>query len=103
MNDAGLIKWLQSAEYLPEQLRDFHDQKDFFKSMHTLYQDGEGAEDKPNWRDGQIYTIDWFLWFMASRGYTLQKSRKKNLNFHDWPSWREIQAKELAAPQPQGE
>jgi len=103
MNNADLMTWLQSLEYLPEQLRDFHDQKDFFKSMHILYQHGEGAEDKPNWRDGQIYTIDWFLWFMASRGYTLQKSRKK-IDFADWPNYREIESKELAAlNQPQGE
>mgnify|MGYP003650037805 CR=1 FL=1 len=94
MSNSNLKEWLLTLEYLPVQLRDFHDQKDFFKSMHHLYQDGEGSQDKPNWRDGHIYTIDWFLWFMASRGYTLQKSRKKGVTFSDWPDYRAIMDKE---------
>lgn len=32
-------KWLESGNYLPKFMRDFHDQKDLFKSMHYLYQD----------------------------------------------------------------
>lgn len=90
MND-----FLVNGDYLPNFLKDFHDQKDFFKSMHFLYQDSEGAEDRPNWCDGHIYTIDWFLWFMGSRGYTLQKNRTKNIEFKDLPNWREIQSNEL--------
>ena len=80
-----LAKWLESGEYLPSVIRDFHDQKDVFKEMHYLYQDNPSAATNPNWRDGQIYTIDWFLWFMASRGYTLQKSRK-NVEFRQFTS-----------------
>lgn len=75
--DYDVKKWLESGENLPEFMRDFHDQKELFKTMHSLYSDNEGAKDKPNWMQGQIYVIDWFLWFMASRGYTLQKSRKE--------------------------
>lgn len=71
-----LTQWLESGEYLPDVIRDFQDQKDVFKEMHYLYQDNPSADRVPNWVNGQIYTIDWFLWFMASRGYTLQKSRK---------------------------
>lgn len=82
-------KWLESGHHLPEFLRDFHDQKDFFKAMHYLYQDNPSADRVPNWVDGQIYTIDWFLWMMASRGYTLQKTRKK-LDFSEMPSYRSI-------------
>lgn len=70
-------QWMESGEYLPEILRDFHDQKDLFKAMHQLYGKGLGCENKPNWVDGHQYAIDWFLWYMAQRGYTLQKSRKK--------------------------
>jgi hypothetical protein len=84
-----LENWLNSGEYLPEILRDFHDQKDIFKVMHYLYQDNESAKRVPNWVNGQIYTIDWFLWFMASRGYTLQKSRK-NIDFNDMPKPRDL-------------
>jgi len=72
-----LKQWLESGEYLPRPIRDFHDQKDLFKNMHIVYRDSESATKVPNWVNGQIYVIDWFLWYMASRGYTLQKSRKK--------------------------
>ena len=75
--DADLKAWLESGKYLPDMLKDFHDQKTLFKAMHSLYRDAEQVDRMPNWVDGQIYTIDWFLWFMASRGYTLQKSRTK--------------------------
>ena len=84
-----LQEWMESGEYLPEILRDFHDQKDLFKVMHYLYQDNESADRSPNWIDGQIYTIDWFLWFMASRGYTLQKSRK-DVEFRPLEKWRDL-------------
>ena len=87
-----LIEWLQSGEHLPKPMRDFHSQKDLFKSMHHLYQDAERpcAENTPTWGQGHIYIIDFFLWFMASRGYTLQKTRKKGIVFKDWPSYREL-------------
>jgi hypothetical protein len=84
-----LNEFLKSGEYLPIILQDFHDQKNLFKSMHHLYQDNPSAERAPNWIDGQIYTVDWFLWFMASRGYTLQKSRKK-MEFREIPDFREL-------------
>ncbi|STI23918.1 Uncharacterised protein [Escherichia coli] len=34
-NENGLIEWLQSGEYLPGFLRDFHDQKDVFNGKRT--------------------------------------------------------------------
>lgn len=78
-----LQQWLDSAKYLPEPLRDFHDQKDIFKAMHEII-DVQGHEyaKSVSWRDGQCYVIDIFLWFMARRGYTLQRSRQK-LPFRD--------------------
>jgi len=90
--------WLRTQEYLPSFIRDFHDQKNLFKSIHHLYQDNEWAKDAPSWRDGHIYVIDWFLWFMAGRGYTLQKSRKKGIKFYDLPEYREILDKENDIP-----
>lgn len=68
-----LSKWLESGEYLPVFMRDFHDQKDLFKAMHHII---TNANENGNWRDGQIYVIDTFLWYMSRCGYTLQKSRK---------------------------
>jgi hypothetical protein len=75
-------QWLKSGEYLPPVLRDFHDQKDLFKAMHETITDhpviaGNDCVTPVNWVSGQMYVIDVFLWFMARRGYTLQRSRKK--------------------------
>jgi hypothetical protein len=84
-----LNSWLESGKYLPDILQDFHDQKNLFKSIHFLYQDSESAGIMPSWKNGHIYTIDWFLYFMSSRGYTLQRSRK-NLNFKEIPNYRNL-------------
>nr|DAH11593.1 MAG TPA: hypothetical protein [Caudoviricetes sp.] len=74
-----LTKWLESGEYLPEFMRDFHDQKDVFKAMHNTI---TNANENGNPRDGHIYVVDTFLWYMARCGYTLQKSRKQ-IEFKD--------------------
>lgn len=78
MRETNIDSWLKSGEYLPEPLRDFHDQKDVFKAMHDII-NVEGHEyAKPvNWIAGQCYVIDIFLWFMARRGYTLQRTRRR--------------------------
>jgi len=81
----ALQEWLKSGEYLPPIMRDFHDQKDIFKGMHSVYRDNDPKGEMPKWIQGHIYVIDWFLWFMASRGYTLQKSRKK-LKYKEFPN-----------------
>lgn len=71
-------QFLESKEYLPDFLKDFHDQKDFFKAMHGLYHN-RLQKDLPafNWIDSQIYTIDFFLWYCGAHGYKLQKTRSK--------------------------
>jgi len=60
-------------------MRDFHDQKDVFKSIHSQYRLDEPKDhrDPINWVQAHIYTVDQFLWFMAEHGYTLQRSRKQ--------------------------
>jgi hypothetical protein len=75
--------WLKSAEYLPKAMRDFHDAKDLFKTIHdrVAIDKNDYARDV-SWVSGQCYVIDIFLWFMAKRGYTLQRSRKR-LPFSD--------------------
>lgn len=80
-------EWLNSGAYLPEPLRDFHDAKDVFKLMHyTQKPNPNGGPLQPayavDWITGQCYVIDRFLWFMAKRGYTLQRSRQR-LQFRD--------------------
>lgn len=71
-----LSQFMKSARYLPECMRDFHDQKDLFKTIHELVSPNEGVKDI-NWVQAHIYTVDCFLWFMARRGFTLQRSRRR--------------------------
>jgi hypothetical protein len=65
---------LRAARHMPEFMRDFHDQKDLFKTiqsvMETKNPDTCGAV---NWMQGQCYCIDVFLKFMAMHGYELRK------------------------------
>jgi hypothetical protein len=83
MKTTDVDAWLKNGEYLPEVLRDFHDQKDIFKAMHSIVK--ERTDDtikRPDWITGQCYVIDVFLWFMARRGYTLQRTKRRG-NFRD--------------------
>ncbi|WP_334166286.1 hypothetical protein [Achromobacter mucicolens] len=77
MHDATTA-WLENGSHLPPPLRDFHDQKDVFKAMHDIINvQGHEYARSVDWVTGQCYVIDIFLWFMARRGYTLQRSRAK--------------------------
>lgn len=84
--DPRVAEWRKEQGHLPPFLRDFHDQKEFFKDMHHLFE-GRIEEDEYikdiSWVAGQVYTIDIFLWHMARFGYTLQKTRAKGLKFQD--------------------
>lgn len=75
-------QWMQSTEYLPEFLRDFHDQKDFFKALSMTFKATPELEFH-TWVSNHIFTVDHFLWFCGIHGYTLQKSRKKGVAFED--------------------
>ncbi len=78
-------QYVKSSKHLPHFLRDFHNQKDIFKwieglAISHLREDTKSSqhyinEKLPDWVTAQIYTIDFFLWFMGQFGYTLQKSR----------------------------
>lgn len=81
-----LSSFMREGRYLPKFMRDFHDQKDLFKTIHEKYckhfEDPKNLHTKHiHWQDGQVYVIDVFLWFMAQHGYTLQKTR--NLEHYD--------------------
>lgn len=74
-------EWREKGKHLPIFMRDFHDQKDIFKAMTDYF---NNADEMPvSWQDGHVFTIDWFLWFMAAHGYTLQKTAAKCDNFHE--------------------
>lgn len=72
-------QWRAEGKHLPPFMRDFHDQKDLFKTIHERYIE---RPDGANWVQAHCYTIDFFLWFMSQHGYTLQKSRTR-LPFDD--------------------
>ena len=83
----SLKDFMDSGKYLPSPLRDFHDAKDVFKLIHRVFGGkSEGIfkyyNSEITWISGQCYVIDWFLWFMAQRGWTLQRSRLK-LDYRD--------------------
>ncbi len=82
--EMALKQFLSEGRYLPEVMRDFHDAKEIFKTMHHVsgWNEKEGWARDISWMDGQIYVIDLFLHFMARHGYTLQRNRAK-LEFHD--------------------
>ena len=63
---------------LPDFMKDFHDQKDLFKLIQDWGLSNETFKKFPNsWRDNHVFTIDYFLTFMACHGYKLQKIRAK--------------------------
>ncbi len=73
----NLNSWLKNGEYLPRFMRDFHDQKDLFKTIFDRVDMSDESWSNITCRQAHIFTIDCFLWFMAKRGYTLQKCRVK--------------------------
>jgi hypothetical protein len=94
MNDAPSLResprpspdvWLHSGEYLPPFMRDFHDQKDLFRALQEVVETSNAKHGNilsVTWTDAHIYTVDVFLWCLARRGWTLQRSRKP-LEFAD--------------------
>lgn len=91
----NINEWMESGKYLPELLRDFHDQKDTFKAIHEITSDNQSTKDI-SWIQSHCYVIDVFLWFMAMRGYTMQRSRAK-LEFRDLASDIKAQKKKRDA------
>ena len=77
------IEHLNNQNNLPDFMKDFHDQKDLFKTIWSWW--GKEIEDELNikWVNAMIFTIDKFLWFMGLHGYKLQKDRTKDVDFFD--------------------
>ena len=75
-----LREWIDLENHLPKFMRDFHDQKDLFKCLRRRW--GNKNIENVTWVDSHIFTIDFFLRFMAIHGYTLQKNRS-NIEFDD--------------------
>lgn len=80
-----LHDYMKNQKNLPDFMRDFHDQKDLFKTIYDQYSEGNNKEllSRINWIDAQCFTIDIFLWWMGIHGYKLQKIRQKEIDFFD--------------------
>lgn len=77
-------KYSLAENYLPEFLKDFHDQKEVFKTIQQWACKENSFEELPNSEiDNQIYIIDYFLWCMALHGYKLQNIKSKEVKFLD--------------------
>lgn len=93
-----LTEYVKSGEHLPPELRDFHDAKLFFKWLVWEKVERRRAECEASgavssmmlegldFAKAQIFTIDYFLWFMAMFGYKLQRIRKNDMQFYDLSS-----------------
>ena len=82
-------EWLDAGGHLPPFLRDSHAQKDVFKWMFRSVEaarargDARGLGDL-TWVAAHVFVIDFFLWFMARHGYTLQRTRHRRWPVADW-------------------
>jgi hypothetical protein len=74
---SALDDFTKSGRYLPKAFRDFHAQKDVFKTMWSRisFEDAPDDVKAMSWVTAHVLVIDYFLWFMAKRGWTLQRSR----------------------------
>ena len=84
----------KSDKHLPGFLKEFHDQKDFFKVFQEWVDTNIKNKTKEhsleilamkgyNWVDNHILIIDYFLWYLALHGYKLHKIRSKTIEFYD--------------------
>lgn len=67
-------------KFLPKKFRDFHKQKNLFKSIYDEVDYDKKFEDakyyKITWTTFHVNVINVFLYQMALRGYTLQKDNR---------------------------
>lgn len=78
-----VTKWRKDGKHLPRFLRDPQDQKALIASMHYFTCKADCPElDEITMLIGENYIFNFFLWFMARHGYTLQKTRT-DLPFED--------------------
>jgi len=62
--------------FLPKKFRDFHDQKDLFKTMDFIQANKNRYVENIDWVSAHNFCTDYFLYYMARIGYTLQKDER---------------------------
>lgn len=76
--DNDIKNWRENNAHLPEFLKDFHNQKEFFNLIFdTMAIDELDPLKDINSLQAHVLTLDVVLWKLAQYGYTLQKSRVK--------------------------
>lgn len=76
--DGKIKQWRDDGRHLPRFMRDFHDAKDLFKTIHETMDLSKNPYAKDlTWIKGHVYVMDVFLWFMARHGYVLRKTDSK--------------------------
>lgn len=68
--------WIEKGRHLPRFLRDFHDQKDVFKTLSKFTRTNQNDPYHVSMTNAQVYVIDTFLRVMAACGWTLQRAPK---------------------------
>lgn len=87
MNEYKFNAWKNNLGYLPKEMNTFDKFRKVFLFLHEciapdLSDPHYAIFNKLNYRDSTIYTIDIFLWVLADYGYTLQRSKLRNADFH---------------------
>lgn len=75
--DNSIRDHLENYGNLPDCMKDFHDQKDIFKTIWLWWGKEIEEERKINWVDAMTFTIDNFLLFMGIHGINYKKTEQK--------------------------
>lgn len=73
--DKKIDNYRKPYSFLPEFLKDFHDQKFFFKMIHEYGTNDVSENDVLNgipFQHGQVMIVDYFLYILAKYGYKIQ-------------------------------
>ena len=91
--EPNVSKYIKDNRHLPSFLKDFHDQKDFFKTLWEWQSRSKPKDmertglEAHTWVSQHIFTLDVLLRFLAFHVYKLEKIRRpKGMAFYDLPS-----------------
>ena len=97
--DYQIEHYKKELKYLPEYLRDFHNQKDLFKMIHGWYNPNYKETEllnKITFRDGQIFIIDFVLWCLVRYGYKIQYNNMNKSKFNNYDNqlsnWQKVKS-----------
>lgn len=95
--DYQIEYYKKELKYLPDYLRDFHNQKDLFKMIHGWYNQNYKETEllkKISFREGQIFIIDFVLWCLVRYGYKIQYNNMDKSKFNNYSeqlnNWQKV-------------